>query len=299
MFGTRKGKGEISMAVFRVKLFSQNEGEHKEGNDRQYCIDKKIFAIGWGNENAETFKEYQEKLKNKNISRGQKISLNNINKEMKDGDYIWAQKDGRTYLLGKICGETFIDKSNKRIGPARKCNWKNLEFDDVPGKILSCFVGFGATLQKVNVDDNFEKYCEWLYKDKKSNICLDNYKSLLHSDDLEDLLGLYLQKKYGYFILPSSNKQGSKLIEFELRNEQGEKACIQCKIGESTVGETLFNDKDFKNYKIYISTFRDDDYNKYGNNVETIKTNELFCWAKDNMNILPERIKNYIKITKN
>ena len=35
------------MAIYRIKLFALNEGEHKEENDRKYCIDNNIFAIGW------------------------------------------------------------------------------------------------------------------------------------------------------------------------------------------------------------------------------------------------------------
>lgn len=27
------------MAIYRIKLFALNEGEHKEENDRKYCID--------------------------------------------------------------------------------------------------------------------------------------------------------------------------------------------------------------------------------------------------------------------
>lgn len=34
------------MAIYRIKLFALNEGEHKEENDRKYCIDNNIFAIG-------------------------------------------------------------------------------------------------------------------------------------------------------------------------------------------------------------------------------------------------------------
>lgn len=284
------------MAIYRIKLFALNEGEHKEENDRKYCIDNNIFAIGWGNNYVSTFEEYKNALKGEKISRGQKISLNNM-LNVAIGDYVWAQKDGRTFLLGKVTSDIFLDNTRKRIGPTRKCKWRYIDFDDVPGKILSCFVGLGTTLQKVDVDSNFQKYCEWLYENKNEKICLDNYKSLLHSDDLEDLLGLYLQKKFEYYILPSTNKQGSKLIEFELRNNHGEKACIQCKIGASTVGKEIF--EEFKNYKIFISTFRDDDYDKFGTNVKTIKIDELGKWAKENKNILPERIKNYIKISKN
>ena len=69
-----------------------------------------------------------------------------------------------------------------------------------------------------------------------------------------------------------------------------------------TISDVLDNEKfidNVKNYKIFISTFRDDDYSKYGTNVKTIKNEELGQWAKENKNILPERIKNYIQISKN
>lgn len=283
------------MAIYRIKLFALSEGEHKEENDRKYCIDNNILAIGWGNSFVNTFEEYIDTIQEQKISRGQKTSLNNIS-NIKVDDYVWTQADGRTFLLGKVTSDIFINTTRKRIGPTRKCLWKYINFDDVPGKILSCFVGFGTTLQKVDADNNFQKYCDWLYTNKSAEIYLDNYKSLLHPDDLEDLLGLYLQKQFKYYILPSTNKQGSKLIEYELRNDNGEKACIQCKIGSSTVGKEIF--EEFKNYKIFISTFRDDDYDKYGNNVKTIKIDTLCQWASENINILPERIKNYIKISK-
>ncbi len=63
------------MAIYRIKLFALKEGEHKKENDRKYCIDNNIFAIGWGNNYVSTFEEYQNALKGEKISRGQKISL--------------------------------------------------------------------------------------------------------------------------------------------------------------------------------------------------------------------------------
>lgn len=281
------------MAIYRIKLFALNEGQHKEENDRKYCIDNNIFAIGWGNNCVSTFEEYQNALKGQKISRGQKISLNNM-LNVTIGNYIWTQKDGRTFLLGKVTSNIFLDNTRKRIGPTRKCQWKYINFDDVPGKILSCFVGLGTTLQKVNTNEIFEKYCQWLYENKKSKIIIKDCRYLLHSDDLEDLLGLYLQKTYNYYILPSTNKQGAKLIEFELRDNNGNKACVQCKIGDDTVGDEIF--EEFKDYQIFISTLRDDEYRNKGNNVQAIKINELLNFAKGNQNIIPERIKNYINL---
>ena len=57
------------MAIYRIKLFALNEGEHKEENDRKYCIDNNIFAIGWGNNYVSTFEEYQNALKGQGQAR--------------------------------------------------------------------------------------------------------------------------------------------------------------------------------------------------------------------------------------
>lgn len=182
------------------------------------------------------------------------------------------------------------------MGPVRAVeHWKKIEFNDVPGKVISSFVGIGTTLQRIRVDNNFKEYCKWLYEDKtyQLNKSFFDYRALLHSDDLEDLLGLYLQKELKYYIIPSTNKQGTKLIEYELVRDDGTKACVQCKIGNSKVDDTIF--QEFKDYdKIYITTMNDESYDRKGSNVQTIRLKTLEEWAMNNKEILPQRIQNYI-----
>ena len=118
---------------------------------------------------------------------------------------------------------------------------------------------------------------------------------------MEDLLGLYLQKEKGYFIIPSTNKSSTKLIEYELRRKNNgkiEKSCVQCKTGTSIVEDDIFKDEEFKDYKIYISTINNDNYDNKRDNVKTIYTDDLWNWAKDNKELLPERIQKYIEICK-
>lgn len=292
------------MTVFRIKLFALSEGVHKDNDDKGYCINKNLMAMGWPLDNVDNVEGYLDKIlkckkyfKEGKPEGGLLRTLNTIKKVEKD-DFIWAQKDGRNYLLGKVKSDLCIDKENPRLGLARECEWKEINFDDVPGKVISCFSGRGCTLQKIRKEDISEEYCKWLYNGKKDKVRIKDWKNLLHYDDLEDLLGLYLQDKLKWFVLPSTNKQSTKLIEYELRNKKGEKACVQCKIGNSEINsekeDNIF--EIFNNYHIFIVTITDKNYDNKGNNVKTIQIDKLWKWARNNQNLLPERIKNYVKL---
>ncbi len=284
------------MQVFRLKLFTSTTGEYHKG-DKDYCLKNNLAAIGWAiDKNVDSVDDFINKARKQyKNQRGFNTASKHII-EMQVGDFCWVQVNAYDYRLGKIKSDILYhqDPNNSRIGLRRKCIWKKIDFNDIPGKVISCFCGRTGTLQKINKISY--DYCNWLYENKQNNLKIQDVKSLLHYDDLEDILGLYLQNK-GYYILPSTNKQSTKLIEYELRDKKGNKACVQCKIGNSTVDNKLFNEEKFKDYTIFISTISDDNYNIKGENVKTIKINKLLSFAKTHFNILPERIKNYIKLS--
>lgn len=286
------------MTVYRIKLFTDRENHD---SDKEYCLEHNLVAIGWGLNNVDNVNTYKNLIRNEYTSKGFKSSFNKIC-GMNIGDYVWTKVDGMDYRLGKIISDMFLlpDYKDGRMGLTRKCEWRKVEFNDVPGKILSCFL-VGYTLTGVKMDEDFEKYCKWLYDGKKpeDKIIISNYKNLLHSDDLEDLLGIYLQAHGDnngekYIIIPSTNKQSTKYIEYELLNSKGEKACVQCKIGNSSVDSPIF--EKFKNYKIFICTLNENK-NYDADNVEVIRVDTLWNWAKEHNYLLPDRIKNYITLT--
>lgn len=295
--------------IYRIKLFTKSsEGEHD--GDQKYCIDNNLVAIGWGlvDEPNISVEEYEKRVQDQHGHESNfKVSFNNM-KKMKENDFVWVEINARDYRLGKIKSDYYIinDKENPekcRMGLTRKCEWKKINFNDVPGEIINSCAQRGCTLiQKRNLDDSFKEYFEYLYDEKDyQGSCNLNYKKLLHYDDLEDLLGLYLQKEEGYYIIPSTNKSSTKLIEYELRrikDNQLQKACVQCKTGTSTVNDDIFNDKDFKSYNIYVSTINNDNYDNKGNNVTTVYTDTLWNWAKENRELLPDRLQKYLKICK-
>ena len=295
------------MDFYRIKLLTPSSKHPPEHRD--FCFEKNLFAIGWEVDgNINTIEDYENAAKikyckGKNLSGNINSSYKNI-KNMEIGDYIWTQKDARTYYLGKVDSEILFDSDYANwLGLTRSCGeWKEINFNEVPGIVTSYFAGSGQVLvccNRLNESEDIKKYCEWLYNKTKGKPKISDYKNLLHYDDLEDLLGLFLQ--YGeyndkkYYIHPSTNKLSTKAIEYELRSEDGEKIGIQCKIGDSSVDSNTLTEFTQKGYTILVATKNDNDC--VGENIKKIPIDVLWTFAKKHQEILTDRIKNYISLT--
>ncbi|MBQ4472221.1 MAG: hypothetical protein II942_03140 [Alphaproteobacteria bacterium] len=305
------------MTIYRIQLFrwdiQKKEGVVYKDKDqyRDYCLKKGILACGWPAkmESCSSLKEYIDHVEHmfpdpyKN-HKSWKTSINAL-EEMKKGDLCWTLGGGGKYYLGEIMDENpvIVDSTQSEyiqypeIGIFRRCNWKPYELNETPGKVVSSLIR-GGTLHKIDDPDNIvENYSRYLL-DKKKNISLPSFIPLLHPDDLEDLLGLYLQKERGYYIFPSTNKHNTPLFEYVLVNKKGELAVIQCKIGGTEISDkniTIFIEK-YSTYKVFIATVKDKDY--CGKNIETIKMATLQEFATANRPILPKRIQNFLDLSK-
>ena len=240
---------------YGIKLLTKREYFENENGElycQKYCFENNYISIGYqtdGHPEIDTKENYENFYKNDTKWQHLYKRFSEINKD----SYIWVKKDARTYYLGKITDTVpSIPKDNwiQKIGLVRKCIWvKNIEFDEIPGCIINQFSGRNKTLWQIRkISDSIKKYCTWLYETKindiNQNIVSLNLKGcikeLIHYDDLEDLVGIYLQvhgyKDTGekYIIHPSTNKLSTKTIEYELRSYNGKKAGVQCKTGDST-----------------------------------------------------------------
>ena len=290
---------------YRIKLLTKSSN-HKE-EQREDCFKNNLIAIGWPIEESinslNEYLNYAKKKYSQDTFNKLNYSYNNLNR-MKIGDFIWVQKDSRNYYLGQVDSEIIYDDEYIHdIGLIRRCSeWKHVDFDDVPGIVTSYYAGPGKVLEyckSINENDDIKRYCMWLYNDKNYKIIINSGISLLHYEDLEDLMGLFLQYGYKgtkYYIHPSTNKLSTKAIEYELRNDNGEKFGVQCKIGKSTVKE---NEKTLKalindGYRIFVCTYGNEEYDD--KRITKISINEIWGWAVEHKELLPERIKNYINV---
>lgn len=318
-------------SVYIGNLFTD---EPKRDDYQKYCYEHHIYAIGWAIEMIpQTLNEYEKIAKGVNKWEkdvGLTKAITAI-RQIKKGDLIWSRcrKTGK-YWLGKatkngedLSAEDFHhiydNKKNQTVYclsvPLEK--WKVYNMDQVPGVIISNFRRI--TIKYCKQSKYIINYCESLYNETKpARQNLNALKAFLSPDDEEDLLGLYLQKEKNYLIYPSTNKRGTAAYEYMLakKNEDGsiQKAICQCKMENTDIELKDFDD--YKDFEVYCVTDKGEvklNGNKYegqkynnGKSIMYIKSlDELLNWAneednegnKKNLDILPDRIRENLKIT--
>ncbi len=208
------------MNVWRVKL---NPDSAPGINGPSFCIERNIVGIGWAiDETPKDKNEYLRlsKVRHKN-SLGWRRATNDFIMRMEIGDLVWARKRA-DYYLGQIESDweyrgSYEYKNTDAVN-VRKCLWLSVPtLGHVPGKISASFRA-GSTVQRV-IQPSAITYSRYLYNQlaKREVYGLEQRPeadifSLLSDEDLEDLVGLYLQWKYKYLIQPSSCKRDTPLV---------------------------------------------------------------------------------------
>lgn len=317
--------------IFKFNLFSYNikitnENKHDKDEYKTYCINNNILGWGWvfcGNsECGNSLDVYYQNYKDDKIKKGEKCtSLTKAYKQikcMKEGDYVWTCVKGEWYL-GKISGDFNFHSPEgyPEFGMLRGCVWKPITNQDlIPGNILT-YSRNDRTVRCVETNDSFIQYCQYLYGDLSEEPKNLNFWDLVHYEDLEDIVGLYLQKEKDYLVYPSTNKMGTKDYEYMLvqKTEPYKTAIIQCK-NNSCIGEDNWEKfergEEYKGYQIYILTVKEDKHPKekyseypetemfrwsFDNRIFVFNKNKLKEWAKTNSKILPQRIEKYLNIS--
>lgn len=301
---------------------------------QQKCDKYNIYSIGWAvKEHPKNFEEYCKAAKKTKYKKGDKYvageeirglksTIKTIAK-LKKGDFIWTRNPEKgEYWLGRVTKniqdigvEDFyqiykIDQETDSSDdfclsiPCEK--WKKFKLDEVPGNIINSFMGH--VIAHSSASEKIFSYCKSIYDNEQyPTISVEDFKYLLHPDDEEDLLGLYLQKEKNYYIYPSTNKLATAAFEYELiQKDTLKKAIIQCKMSDTNIdlnsllsygydiycttdkGNILYNDKIYK--KGDITNIK----------VEILPLDFLITWAAkpENICILPNRLQRYIKMIK-
>lgn len=289
----------------------------KDGvNPRRFCLEKNILGVGWaiGESDNMTWEEYEDKaleiyyyedkinFKKKHGSRSWKSAINIIKYNMKIGDLCWTRDQNGVYYLGRIIGEweykgtkEYIDADIVNI---RKCVWIKIGLiDEVPGKVINSFAA-RSTVQKV-WDNTAVEYSKLLYNqytsEEKYELNLSNKSiySLLSPDDCENVIGLYLQKERGYYIIPKTNRLDTVKYEFVLKHkDSGEKAIVQVKSGNVPL-----NIDSFKGLadKVFLFTTEGSYQGKLNESIEVLNKDTVEEFIFNNIKIMPDVIRTWIK----
>ncbi len=280
-----------------------------------FCLENNILGIGW--ETNKTIvgldSNYEEFVsKNSNFIGNPKISsfikiVKQFN-EIKKDDLIWT-RSGNNYYLCRFTGEKidyFRNELNESeikkhqeydIWHGLKCKMLYVGTSDkVIGTIVNIFCSGGIRRINKNFEETkmFSMKTYNMVSNTKYYDCYDNKNliiSNMRSEDLEELVILYLQLKYNYLVYSNTCKSNTKTYECVLYdNKNFENVYVQIKSGVINL-----NDDDYKNiynnFKFYFySNSNEYKGSKENKNIIIISKRELEDFVNNNKNLISKYI---------
>lgn len=288
------------MTVWRLQTNTDSQTGLKIAD---YCLENKVLAMGWSlkdkhleeylsadlqpsaileRNNIATFEDYASFLAKFDIYGGQIDSnINRLYYDIKENDLIWIRTNG-IYYLGRVTEKSRWIFNNSQLAydldasnQITNIEWHKIGDESaVPGAITTALIR-GHTLQRINKIGVLE-FSQILYNEKAgsafySDVQLENssdmFYSLLSPDDCEDLLCLWLYARYGYIVIPSTNKKATECYECVLKDPKtGQSIFPQVKAGEV---DLFTSDYCHLNGEVWLFTTKG---RVLGENVENIHT---------------------------
>lgn len=312
-----------------------NTDSDKEYNISGYMIEKNIMAIGWSLKDSHlvgaikeedmagvrkerdkigTIDKYDEFCnKYKVYSGGVNANVRRFTREIEEGDLIWIRHEG-IYYLGRFSSESTVgyypsEETLEKDACIQIRNIKWIPIGDesvVPGAVTTALIS-RLTFCRISMEgvEEFSKFIYdkvtggKFYEDKELTFNQEKFYNFISPTDCEDLLCMYLNKEYGYVVIPSTNKKSTELYECVLLDPKtGKNIFIQVKKGEDPLKpEDYFHlDGD-----VYLLTTKGKvkNYDKEKHkNITVVDPEELFNYITDEdfQNYLPQSIKYWIEL---
>ena len=279
----------------------------------EFCIRNSILGIGWQvqvSDPVPDWETYYSLGMKKYYDPGDKgwwPAINAIRNRMAVRDLCWTRDREGNYYIGKVTGSwkyfSGDDYCNADIVNVRDCKWfKTGTVDSVPGKILNSF-RFQSTIQAVSGDaSNF--YSKLVYNSLSgedeydlSHDAKGDFFDLLQPEECEDIVGIYLQEKHGYRLIPSTCRRDTMKAEFVLR-KVGRKALVQVKQGNQTLDTSDFNDDPNDPLRWFLFATSGEYVGGDRDHVSCLDPEEMRTFAMKNRALMPRRIQTIIDFFK-
>ncbi len=296
------------MTTWRINL---KPGAESDINARKHCLTNGIVGVGWQIEFSKdpiTWQEYWDMADDDDVhgtNSSWRTAITALKERIQIADLIWTRDIDGIYYLGRITSDWYYDTSKiaarADIVNVRKCDWRKIgTIASVPGKLVNCFIP-ARTLQQVH-DETVNLFSQIIYNEKsKSNY----YKttsltgrdifSLLSFDDCEDALALYLQVVKNYMVIPSSCKMDTVAYEYELIHRvTKERAVAQVKNGRENLNTDKYKDIE---RTVFLFTTKGECFGKNKKNIHVIDPDEIRNFLYNNVELLPEKMKVWVKLT--
>lgn len=168
----------------------------------------------------------------------------------------------------------------------------------VPGAVISSFIA-GRALQRVH-DAGAGRYSAALYgtltgQPLTPSLTLEEIlRSCLDAQDLEDLICVYLQRRYGYLAVPGRRQPDTPAYEYVLRHPDGHEAVVQVKRGHAPVLRDAQSLPTEAVDRVYVFS----PSGTYGptpaRNVTTLTNEEIIAFMRNERTCLPRNIEHWI-----
>ena len=275
---------------------------------RKFCFDKGILGIGWsvdadGPMDWNTYYALGEE-KYREGHKAWSAAANAII-QMDVDDLCWTRDENANYYLGRITGEWEYRATSEYLDAdivnTRPCEWLIVgDVDSVPGKVVNSFRP-SATVQRV-YDETSSLYSRIKFNMLSGRAVYDLHGnendldlfSLISTDDCEDIVGIYLQEKHGYRLIPSSCKRDTGKTEFVLKAVDGRRALVQVKQGNIALDVEGFKHNRGNPCEWFLFTTQGKYYGKVDEHVRCLSPDDMRDFAFDNRNIMSDHVRTFI-----
>lgn len=286
----------------------------------EFCITNNILGFGWPLELRETvadLDEYWAGAERQYItevpeggyrSKSWRSAINALYWRMQVNDLVWTRTREGIYYLGRITGEWqyLADEDHRKVDICnfRSCEWLEVgTVDRVAGRIVNSLIR-GRTLQQIKSESmrNFSRFL-WnrvgasshqyvLPRQRQDSDILE----LVSAEDCEDALGLYLQKRSGFAVIPGTCKSDTAAYEYVLTHrERKERAVVQVKQGTKDVlRATDYLELSKDNEVFLFSTGGNYDRNGENERIHFIDPNDIRTFLMEEEDFVGDRIATWL-----
>ncbi len=224
--------------------------------------------------------------------------------QIKEGDLIWTRlgEDASDYYLCRVgrktwkeCTVPVSDQEKYDIGNVVSAKWVHIGKQNlVPGKVVNSFSP-RATVQRVNdvsaismaIWNKFSHNGSLKYSTRE--LTTDDFWNLIGSEELENIVLLYLQSK-GYYVYTSSVKVFNPKYECVLVYKDGSHYAFPQVKRNEYLSPKFYADGVDKNDKVFLFS-SSENYGEVIDNVTCISRKELFEFITRELGILPAYVK--------
>ncbi len=289
----------------------KNRNNAKVEKAREFCFKENWAGVGWGLENIKAdLTDHNDYIRVLRKSRHKDAEDRSIRfaRELKEGDFVWCRAKGDVYWLGRITGPWQYKHSGKfddfDLYQVRTCRWERIGHGGlVPGPVKNSFAGRGQAISRIKregAEALFASVAIWeAHTGERIELPREitgglSIKGVSH-DDLEDIVGLYLQKELGWYLVPSTGKHANRDTEFVLRNKEGKAAYVQVKSGVTRIEEEIIVPKEVDVFYVYYPLIdqvraKETEYLNH-QKIICLETNKLRAFVANNGNLFPEFLR--------